>query len=109
MTKKPPGLIDYDGDDGFEIERWTAATFETHWAKTLIKEKRLSAHPWSIKTKTLAKRLIQEFELEDLKNMITYWISKEPMEKAVSFELFYTYRHKIYDKIRPKDYREWES
>ncbi len=103
-----PAYIDYDGSDELEIERWNANNFETFWGNCLSKKRRMAAHPWSIKHKSLAKRMIHEFELEDLKEMINYWTESSKTDAAPIFELFYTNRHTVYDKIRDKDYSDWE-
>lgn len=105
----PPALIDYAGDDEEKTEAWNSNHLEAYWGRTLVKKRKLSAHPFSIKVKSLAKRMIHEFDLEDLKTMINWWAESAPMNSAPMFEHFYTKRHEVYDKIREKDYGDWET
>lgn len=105
-----PAYVDYDGGDEIETRRWNVNNVESFWRGTLIKQRRLSAHPWSIKTKSLCKRMLEEFGADALKEMIMWWINKGNTSSATmaSFEEFYTKRYEAYDKGRSKDYSEWE-
>lgn len=101
--------IDYESSsEDIEVERWTASNFENYWRSCLVSKRKVAAHPWSIKVKTLAKRMIHEFDLEDLKTMINWWVEHEVMAEVSFFERFYFKRHKVYERIHKKDYTEWE-
>lgn len=103
-----PPLIDYNGDPEAEAEEWNSTNVESFWKAALVKKRKLSAHPFTIKDKSLAKRLITEFGVEDLKSMIHWWVEHKKIVEAVNFVQFYTDRQAVYDKIEKKDYSEWE-
>lgn len=58
-----------------------------------MKYHRIGGTLWSIKDKTLAKRLVKEFDKQELQNMVNYWMEIKYPHEAVQFNVFYTTRH----------------
>lgn len=96
---EPPALIGY-GEEGSSISNVPSGTeLRAYWDEQLAKKHRMGALPWTIKDKSLWKRLIAQYGVE-LYEMIDNWmqLAKQPHK----FVFFYMNAH----DYRKKDY-EW--
>lgn len=106
--KAQPAFIDYsESDVSNSAETWSTTQFGEYWRQLAVKHHRAALAPFTIKEKTLLKRLVDAYEAEDLKKMMEEHITKFKYELAISLPLFFSRRHRVYDKIKPKDYG-WE-
>lgn len=96
-----PALIGYGEDEPEEqaVRHAVGPEIRSYWDEQLAKKHRMSALPWTIKDKSLWKRLITQYD-DELYEMIDKWMStaKQPHK----FVFFYMNAH----DYRKKDY-EW--
>lgn len=89
---KPESYIDYYGDSSSkQTSEYTPTHFYDYWRKQLIRHHRMAALPITIKEKSLWKRLIAQYEPEDLIAMIDKWMKGYSVKSSspANFTAFY--------------------
>lgn len=107
-----PALVDYNGEANLEhgdvtADRFTSNNLEAHFRRLTLSKHRSGGVLFSIKDKTLLKRLLEEFGPTDSVAMVTKWVSSKPLKEAVNVGYFYHSRYDLFDDIKPKDYSDW--
>lgn len=103
-ASEPPSLIDYgapsSGDSSEESSR--TGDLRDYWGRVLSRRHRMSVLPWTIKDHSLWKRLVTQYEYDDIIEMIDWWMrmAKDPAK----FSWFYMKAPEIYKHIQKKDY-----
>ncbi len=96
---EPPALIDYS-----EVSTSVGAP-SSYWTKELVKKHRIGTPSfWSIKDRTLWKRLRAQFGDDVLLDMVDVWMNMPHKGIEVSnFISFYMRRGEIYEKVKPQE------
>lgn len=107
-TQSVPALVDYGGSSDVDDDRrWTSNNVSNYWKKINLAHHSTGGVLISLKDRALFKKLLEEFEIQDLLAMITLWITSNKVKEAVNVGYFYHQRYDVFDKVKPKDYTDW--
>lgn len=102
--EEPSAYIDYTGDSSaITSAEYTTRNVQDYWRKQLVRKHRMAALPLTIKDRSLWKRLVQQYEAEDLIAMIDLWFESDQKNPA-DFVVFYSIRGGLHKSLQPKDY-----
>lgn len=102
-----PALVDYESSSDVEDDRFTSNNLGTYWRAVLLKKWRAGGILFSIKDKTLMSRCLKEFSVEDVKQMVRWWVDTNDLSVGQNVGAFFLKRHALYEQIKPKDYTDW--
>lgn len=102
-----PTLVDYGGSVDAEDEHFTARNVEAYFKKIVVTTHRSGGVLFNLKDRSLFKRLLEEFEVADVKAMIVQWVETHSLKEAINVGYFYKSRYDIFENEKEKDYSDW--
>lgn len=101
--KDAPAYIDYSGasTDG---SSWTGTDILDYFRRQVLKRFNVSnLELYTIKNRTLAKRLADGFSQNEIEKMVQYWMDKYSIAYAINFGAFYKNRFHTISEISQRD------
>lgn len=96
--KETPAYIDYSGEGD---EEWTGKELIKCFQSSFVKHHKRSVIVDSVKERSLAKRMVREYERDFLEKMVERWVT---YDGRPNFTIFYMNRDEIAKQVIPKDY-----